>query len=122
MYSFDPDRSGILFLEITGGLFNDGLKRLVRGLNRLFNSNERIMSEIPRGRYTLELIYTTDSVDFTGLYATKPAEIVGSQMLLKSSVDVDSEFRKVRNPFGFIASYTTYNLSMTVAYISIEDT
>ena len=80
------------------------------------------MSEIPRGRYTLELVYTTDSVDFTGLYATKPAEIVGSQMLLKSSVDVDSEFRKVRNPFGFIASYTTYNLSMTVAYISIEDT
>ena len=76
------------------------------------------MSKIPEGRYILQLVYT-NPVNLTGLYATD-LKGPGYPIFLKPGAEVDIDTQAVRNPIGFTACYTTYNLSIAVVYISSE--
>ena len=70
------------------------------------------MPRIDPAFYTLQLVVGTDHL--TGLYAANNGD--GKQILLKPGPDFATE--SVKTLIGFIAYYTTYNLSTIVVYIS----
>ena len=70
------------------------------------------MPQIDPGFYTLQLAIDTDRL--TGLYAANNGD--RNQILLKPGPDFVTE--SVKTPIGFVAYYTTYNLSTIVVYIS----
>ena len=70
------------------------------------------MPHIDPDFYTLQLVIDTDHL--TGLYTADNG--YGKQILLKPGPDLVTE--SVKTSIGFVAYYTTYNLSTTVVYIS----